>query len=326
MKTFHTLLIALGMFAAQAFAADIRLLSDRNNDYFKSVLEAFTAKTGKTVEVVTGSWSDLKDGLSKGETGDLLLVKDIVYIGDAKQAGVFQKMSDANLKAGVPAYMRDPEGLWTAVSYRVRTLVYNPDEVDPSQLPTYESLSNPEFRGRVCIRNRADYMPSMVAWLVARYGEVKAREIVTGWQANLAMYTARDTETITKVEDGTCAVGISNHYYYARVKSDDPRLVTELLFTNQNDGGVHTNGFGGGVLASASNPDGANELLAFILSSEGSSLMIQAPSYEYPAVATNRPSSMVESFGPVVSSDISWNDIFASYGKGMEILESVGWQ
>ncbi len=324
MKLLNGLLLSLALFAVSANAADIKVLSDRNQAYFQKVVDAFTAKTGKSVEIVTASWSDIKKSLKEGQTGDVLLVKDIDLIVDASNEGVFQRLSDANLNAGVPAHMRDAGGNWTAVSYRVRTLVYDPAMVDVSALSSYEAIAKPEFQGQLCVRNSKEYMPTLVAWLIATYGEPKAREIVTGWRNNVAQFTAGDTKSIEQIEAGSCTVGISNHYYYARMKTADNRLATSLMFTNQQDG-LHTNGFGGGVLKTASNVDGANAFINFILSAEGSSIMIQDPSFEYPAVASNRPTAFVESLGSFKASTTPWSAIGAETAKAREILESVGW-
>lgn len=325
MKLIQGLILGLILVASAAQAAEVLVLSDRNQDYFAKVFEGFTAKTGHTVALVNKPWADLKRDLSFGAEADVLLVKDLSFIVDAKKDGVFQKLSDANLNAGVPAFMRDAEGEWTAVSYRVRTLVYDPLQLTPSEIPTYESISKPEFAGRLCARNSKEYMPTMVAWLIAQYGEVKAKEIVSGWRSNLAMFTARDPETIDKVEDSTCAVGISNHYYYARAKAAEPRLSVEIAMTNADAGGIHTNGFGGGVLKTSSEVEAANALIAYILSPEGSALMIQAPSYEYPAVATNKAAELVEGFGAFTPSEVPWSDVYAQMAKAKEILEQVGW-
>lgn len=325
MKLFQGFLVVAAVVGAFAHASNIKVYSDRGQSYYDGVIKAYTAKTGNTVQIVTGSLGELKTRFKNGETGDLLLLKDIRFLADASSSGYFQKMSDANINSGVPAYMRDPQGLWTAVTYRVRSFVYDPSVIDVSEIGSYESISKPAFKGQLCIRNSGEYMPTMVAWLVAQKGEAKAKEIVQGWRNNV-VFTAKDPESISMVEGGQCSVGIANHYYYLRAKTADERLSVEYAFTAQEDGGVHVNGFGGGVMKTASNIDGANDFLAFILGSEGSSIMIQEPSFEYPAVASNKASSKTEGLGSFKASEVPWSDIGAQISKGEEILESVGWE
>ena len=142
MKMFHALSLVVALFAGSySVAQDLRIYSDRDQKYFQKVFDAFQVKTGKTVVLVNGSYADLKTRFENGETGDVLLLKDLSSFVDAANKNYFQRLSDQNLNSGVPAFMQDPQGRWTAVSYRVRTIAFNPDVFSADDVATYESLT-----------------------------------------------------------------------------------------------------------------------------------------------------------------------------------------
>lgn len=327
MKLFQALSLALALFmGASSVAQDLRIYSDRDQKYFQKVFDAFQAKTGKTVTLVNGSYSNLKTRFQNGETGDVLLLKDLTSFVDAANKDYFQRLSEANLNSGVPSFMQDPQGRWTAVSYRVRTIAYNPDDFSVDDVASYEALAGPAFANSLCIRNANEYMVPFVAWAFAAYGEQKGTDLIKGIKNNVKFFTEGDTASITSIEAANCSATLANHYYYARLKTADNRMVTALTMTNAAHGGLHTNGFGGGVLASASNAGLANEFIGFILSQEGASLMIAEPSFEYPAVAANKASETTEGLGAKVLSEVPWVDIAAQLSKAKQVMEDIGWQ
>lgn len=327
MKLFQALSLAGALVAGSYSAAqDLRIYSDRDQKYFQKVFDAFQAKTGKTVELINGSYSELKTRFENGETGDVLLLKDVGSFVDAANKNYFQRLSDQNLNSGVPSFMQDPQGRWTAVSYRVRTIAFNPDVFSADDVVSYEALTQPTFANSLCIRNGNDYMVPFAAWALAAYGDQKGRELITGIKNNVKFFTGGDTDSLKAVESGNCSATITNHYYYARLKTADQRLLTELTMTNASSGGLHTNGFGGGVMTSATNSGLANEFIAFILSQEGSSLMISEPSFEYPAVLANKASDTTEGLGEKVLSEIPWVDVAAQLSAAKQLMEDIGWE
>ena len=324
MKALH-LLTAL-LFAGAAHAAPLKLFTDRPKDRLDQALTGFTAQTGIAVEITVAPYAELKAKIQGGEKADVLLVKDLTLIMNAVQSGLFTPMSEANRKADVDPSMRDAQGLWTALAYRIRTVAIDPAIVSKDLVRTYESLSGPNFSGQLCMRNLKDYMPTFVAWLISRYGEAKAQAMVEGWKANLAVgFTAGDTASFQAIENGTCLASIGNHYYLARLKAADARFPVELAFADQNEGGLHTNGFGGGVVNGTQQSDKANAFLNYMLSSAGQKALTAAPSFEYPAVKTVNPEAVVVSFGQFKISDVHWTDVGAQIDKANAILERAEW-
>ena len=124
------------------------------------------------------------------------------------------------LDANGPAQLRDPQGRWFGLSERARTIVYSTERVKPDELTTYEDLAGPQWKGRLCLRtSKKVYNQSLVATLIARHGEDKAEEIVSGWVDNLAAAPfSNDTKTMQAVMAGQCDVAIVNTYYFGRLQ------------------------------------------------------------------------------------------------------------
>jgi iron(III) transport system substrate-binding protein len=165
---------------------------------------------------------------------------------------------------------------------RVRTIVYNPDEIAEADLPTtYEELAEPEWDGRVCMRNSTNvYQQSLVASLISEHGEDEALEIVEGWADN-AEILSNDVLIIESVADGLCEVGLVNHYYLGRALEENPDLPVDLIWANQVDRGVHVNISGGGVTTYSKHPEQAQQFLEW-LATDGQDILV-AGNHEYPA-------------------------------------------
>lgn len=327
MKVFQLLApVILAVAGVSAQAAPLKVFTDRPVDRLERAMRGFTSKTGIQVEIVSAPYAELKAKIDAGQKADVLLLKDLSTMTAAARANVFTAMNSANRSANIASFMRDSQGRWTALTYRVRTLVYDSSVFDERSMNSYESIAGRSFSGQLCIRNAKEYMPSMVAWMIERYGEAKTKDILAGWKANLAAgFTDNDTQTLKNIESGTCTAGISNHYYLARLKNADSRFPVEIAFANQNEGGVHTNGFGGGLVAGTTRSSEGNSLMAYLMTPEGQQSLIVDPSFEYPAVQNLQPVQIVRNFGTFSKSQISWTEVGANMSKANDLLERVGW-
>ena len=87
----------------------------------------------------------------------------------------------------VPAYLRDEDDLWTALSLRARIIAIAKDRVPEGAITRIEDLAKPEWKGRVCTRKGSHvYNRALLASLIAHLGEEKAEAWVEGLVSNLA--------------------------------------------------------------------------------------------------------------------------------------------
>ncbi len=295
------LVAAAGLIAptltACSSGSSIQVYSARHYD-LEQAFETYQEETGIEVEFLFGSDAELRERiLAEGENtvADVYITVDAGNLAAAAEEGIFKSVDSATLDEAVPPELRDPEDRWFALAKRLRTIIYAPDRVSPSELSTYEALAEPKWKGRLCLRTAtASYTQSLVAAMIAERGEADTERIVRGWVDNGRIFS-NDVEIIKNVASGNCDVAIVNHYYLARELRDDPNLPVELFWADQNAGGVHVNISGGGVVANANNPEGGQKLLEW-LATDGQSELV-GDNLEYPTNPKVAPDPLLTAWG-----------------------------
>jgi iron(III) transport system substrate-binding protein len=277
----------------------LKVYSGRHYDVEKA-FEQFEEETGIEVEFLTGNDAELRERIEiEGEDteADVYLTVDAGNLATAAEDGLFQPFASTELQDVIPEQYRDADDLWYALALRARTIIYNSDELDEADVPTtYAELAEPEWEGRVCMRNAANgYQQSLVASMIAQDGEEATAEVLEGWARNAEIY-ANDVELIEAMGAGACEVGIANHYYLARAIDEDPDLPVDLIWADQGAGGTHINVSGGGVTKYADNPELGQQFLEW-LGTEGQSVLVDS-NFEFPANTGVEPTELlVEEFG-----------------------------
>ncbi len=233
-------------------------------------------------------------------------------------------MDSAALREAVPENLRDPDGLWYGLSRRARTIVYDPADVDPSELSTYEALADPEWEGRLCLRRSTNvYTQSLVASLIAHHGEDRALEIVRGWADNASILN-NDIAILENIEAGACDVGITNHYYLARLLEDDPDFPVEVFWANQDDRGVHVNVSGAGVTRQADDPELAAQLIEW-LATDGQEAFV-AGNHEYPVNPAVEPDPLIAEFGAFEADTLNAAEFGSLNAEAIELMAEAGYE
>ena len=323
---------ALAMLAgACATSADddtVRVYSGRHYDLEEAFVQ-FADETGISVEFLFGSDAELRERIqAEGEDtqADVYMTVDAGNLFLAADDGIFQPIDSDVLDEVVPANIRHPDGLWYGLTQRVRTFVYDPEEVDPSELSTYADLADPRWQGRVCMRNAANvYTQSLVASLIANEGYEGASTIVQGWVDNDVDILGSDVLILDTIAEGGCDVGITNHYYLARLMEDEPDFPVALAFAEQDTRGVHVNVSGAGVTRFADNPDLAQQLLEW-LATNGQDLFANS-NHEYPVNAEIDPDPLVAAeFGSnFVADPLNASDYGSFNADAIRLMAEVGY-
>ena len=168
----------------------VTVYSSRKEHLIQPLFEKFTEDTGIEVNYLTGKGADLIERLKlEGENtpADMFMTVDAGDLWYAGTQDIFQSVVTDTIQSNIPMHLRDPEGLWTGLSVRARTIVYSTDRVDPSELSTYSDLAKEKWTGKLCLRtSKKIYTKSLVASIIHNQGQEKATEIVKGWVDNLA--------------------------------------------------------------------------------------------------------------------------------------------
>ena len=282
----------------------------------ETAFEEYEEETGVNVEFLTGNDAELRERIAaEGEEteADVYLTVDAGNLWRAAEDGLFQPADSPILDQSIPQEYRDPENRWFGLALRTRTIVYNTDLVDEADVPTtYEALAEPEFEGRVCMRNSSnDYQQSLVASMIAADGEERTLEVLRGWADNAEIY-ANDVALLEAMAAGACEIGVANHYYLARMLEEDPDTPIGLVWAEQDSRGVHVNISGGGITRYADNVDLGQQFLEW-LATDGQNTLV-ADNHEYPANPSVEAEPLIrERFGTDFVRDSLHADVLGSF-------------
>ncbi|MEM7272185.1 MAG: extracellular solute-binding protein [Actinomycetota bacterium] len=338
MRISRALILLLGMLAAGGLALSacgsdsegtLRIYTGRHYD-LEAAFEAFAEERNINIEYLEGSDAELRERIqAEGEDteADIYMTVDAGNLAAAADAGLFLPIDSEILANAIPDNLSDPDGYWYGLSARVRTIAYSTERLSIDEVPTtYEELAQPEWEGRVCLRNSSNaYTQSLVASMIGNLGYDGALEIVSGWADN-ADIMSNDVIALNSIRDDRCDVAIVNHYYLARELDEDPNYPVGLVWANQDDRGAHVNISGAGIIKSADDPELAQELLEW-LATDGQSLFVDGNN-EYPTNPDIAPESLIATeFGETFVRDqlnaAEWGVLNA---EAVRLLDEAGYE
>lgn len=310
--------------------ADLQIYTARHYD-LEEAFASFTDETGITVEFLAGDDAELLERLkAEGDStpADLFMTVDAGMLWNAAEQGVLEPIESPVLDEAVPEDLRDPDGEWYGLAMRARTIVYAPDAVDPADIDTtdsYAALGDPRWKGRVCMRDEtASYTQSLVASLIDLHGTERTQEIVESWVANDVQIMSNDVELLEAIDAGGCDIGISNHYYLARMLEEDPDFDVDLFWASQDGDGTHVNISGAGLIAGTDAPAEAQQLLEW-LATDGQSAFVDA-NHELPVNPDVEPEPLVASFGDFDRMPVDARAYGALNAEAVELLDQAGYR
>jgi iron(III) transport system substrate-binding protein len=318
-------LVSCGVIDAFSDEDTVRVYSGRHYD-LEEAFEQFADESGVDVEFLFGGDAELRERLrTEGEDtlADVFMTVDAANLELAASEDLLQPLDTSELEM-IPANLVHPDRLWVGLSKRVRTIMYHPDRVDPSDLSTYEDLADPRWSGRLCMRNSNNvYTQSLVASLIYHHGYEGALEIVTGWVANETEIMSNDIVILETIAAGGCDVGITNHYYLARLVEDDPDFPVLPFWANQDGRGVHVNVSGAGVTSDADNPDLAGRLIEW-LATEGQEAFVYG-NHEYPVNPEVPPPPLVREWGEFTEDPLNAAEFASLNADAIRLMNEAGY-
>ena len=315
---------------------EVNVYSHRHYDSDKLLFKKFEEKTGIKVNIVTAKAEELVSKLAiEGENtpADLLITADIGNLYEAKERKLLQPIDSKILNENIPTHLKDNENKWFGLTKRARVFVYNPNKVDPKNLSDYFSLTKPEFKGKVITRSATSgYNKSLIASIIANYGEAKGLEFVKGMAANFP-YDPKgsDRDQIRAVAAGDADVAIVNTYYLGVMLSGEDKKDIEIakslkiFFPAQDTTGTHINISGAGVTAYAKHKENAIKLIEFLSSEEAQAAFAEGNS-EYPVNPKVKPSQTVASWGTFKEDTISLSEVGKYTKKAVELASKGDWK
>ncbi|GJD78100.1 extracellular solute-binding protein [Methylobacterium gregans] len=327
-------LLATLLAAVSAQAAEVNLYTTREPGLIRPILDAYTAKTGTTVNTVFVEKGLAERVAAEGERAkaDVLMTVDIGNLIELVDRGLAQPVKSAALDAAVPATLRDPEGRWFALSSRARVAYADARDFADLKALSYEELADPKWKGKLCLRSgQHPYNTALIAHHLAKHGPEKTEAWLKGVKANLARKPAGGDRDIARdILAETCEIGLGNSYYVGLMRSGKGgpeqvkwgEAITVALPTFEG-GGTHVNVSGAVVAKNAPNRDEAVKLLEYLVSDEAQALYAQA-NYEYPVKAGAKIDPLLTAMGPLAIDPTPLADIARNRKAASLLVDKVG--
>ena len=315
----------------------LNIYSSRHYQTDEALYEAFSKQTGIKINRIEAGEDALIERIrSEGarSPADVLITVDAGRLWRAQELGLLRPVRSASLNARIPANLREPEGLWFGFSTRARVIAYSKSKVNPSEIPTYESLADPKWKGRVCVRSSTHmYNLSLMGALISHIGEAKAEAWAKAVRANFAREPkGGDTDQIKGVAQRECDVALVNHYYYARLarsdKADEKAMVEQvgIVFPDQAGRGTHVNISGAGVLKNAPHAEASVKFLEY-LASDAAQRYFADGNNEWPAVAgVDANNTVLAAFGKHRRDSLNVAALGRNQPAAQKIFDRAGWK
>jgi iron(III) transport system substrate-binding protein len=285
----------------------VNVYSGRHYQADENLFREFTSQTGIRVNLVKANSDQL---LNRLEMEGARSPADIIITGDAgrliiaREKGLLQPVISEKATSLVPFHFRDSENYWLGFTKRARVIIYPKERIDPSELDSYESLTDEKWQGRLLVRSSQNhYNQTLMASILAAHGEEEATSWARGIVKNMARSPiGNDRDQIKGIAAGAGDIAIANTYYMGLMLNSTNREERDvasqmvIFFPNQNDRGTHVNISGIGITAHSRNYKNALLLTEFLLS-EHAQHVFATENYEYP-----------------VNPDVEWPDLLKSWG------------
>jgi iron(III) transport system substrate-binding protein len=321
-----------GLIAVPAAAQHVNLYTTREPGLIQPLLEAFTKSTGIKVTSIF-----VKDGLAERlaaegtrSPADILMTVDLGNLVDLVERGLTQPLQSAALEQAVPANLRGAKDEWFALSLRARVL-YAARDLDLSSF-TYESLADPRWKGKVCIRaGQHPYNTALIAAHIAHHGEARTEAWLRGVKANLARAaTGGDRDVARDIMGGICDVGVANSYYVGLMRSGagGPEQVKwgnaiKVILPTFERGGTQVNVSGAALARHSPNRAAAVRFLEYLVSDEAQRIYAEA-NFEYPVKPGAVVHPLVAALGPLNVDAIQLDEIARHRTLASRLVDKVG--
>lgn len=307
------LVVFFALIAASCSSSDdettVTIYSGRNEELIQPILDDFTEETGIVVEVRYGESADLAVLLTEEgdqSPADVYLSQSPGAVEFLEDEGLLADLPDDVLSL-VPETVRDADGRWVGVSGRQRVLVYNPELVDPGELPaSVFELTDPAWEGRLGIAPGNGSFQDFVTAMRGSIGDADTLAWLEGLESNDVQSYPKNSAIVAAVGRGEIAAGLVNHYYNFRLLEEDPNHVGLNHQLATDDLGSLLIVTGAAVLDGSENQDNAATLLEYLLS-EPAQRFFADETFEYPLANGVEPSGDIPpaEFGSVADLDVT---------------------
>ena len=322
---------ALALFVAAPMRADeVNIYSLRQPDLFQPLIDAFTAETGIAVNLafIEGGMKERLVAEGSRTPADMVLSVDGPRLVELAEAGVLQPVDDPVLKANIPPAFRGTDDLWFGLSSRARVVYASKDRVKDGEVTTYEALTDPKWKGRICTRSgTSDYNVALMAAMIAHHGAEYAEAWAAGVKANLARRpVGADRDQVKAIWAGQCDISLGNTYYMAMMLADpdqrDWAEAVRIVFPTFEDGGTHMNISGVGLTKAAPHKAAAIRFMEWLSGDEAQGIYATINN-EFPVKPGVPRSPLVAGWGDFAPDTLPMPAIAKERAEALKLMEDV---
>ena len=308
----------------------VTVYSGRSENLFKPVLDAFQCETGIAYRARWANSTDLAlliDTEGDRTDADVFISRSPGPVGFLEAKGLLATL-DSSVLDLVANEHRGANGTWIGFSGRKRVLVYNIDNVPPSELPdSVFDLTEPEWRGRVAIPATN---ASFLDWFTVfrdQYGDDVATQWLDDMVANNARFYPNNVAIVEAADRGEIDVGLVNHYYNYRMTADAEAAGNEHRAANHDlsdeDIGSVLIVASATMTANADDREAAQSLIAYLLSPSVQRYFTNN-TYEYPLTGDVEPNSSLPPLTVRSTGSVDFDALGGGFAGSEDIIQKSG--
>jgi iron(III) transport system substrate-binding protein len=266
----------------------LTVYSGRAERLIKPVFDAFTAKTGIQIQLLSSGTTELVNRMkAEGDRSpaDIFITNDAGSLEIARAAGLFRPLNMREVERAIPPQFRAADNSWIGLSGRFWIIVYNTTMVKPDQVKSLLDLADPMWKDKIAIPNAgSEYLQAGVSVIRASVGDEPTKKFLEGIRDNAGTKVyQKSSQIVDAVAKGQVALGIVNHYYVYRHLVTQRTAPIAVLMPDQQEGGMGAimNIAGIGVLKHTPRMENAKLLVEFLVAQAGQKMFADLDK-EYP--------------------------------------------
>lgn len=287
----------------QSSSDQLIVYSGRSQALVDQLVEDFKEQTDIDIEVRYGNDAELLAVMNEEgdqSPADVYWANTTGALAQASQQNKLVPLPDSLINK--PAAYQSSSGEWVPVTVRFRVLAYNPEAVDPDDLP--ESIldlpEHSEFEDRVGWTPTYSSFYDFVTALRVTKGDEAARDWLLDMQELDPKSYSSNTPMVQAIMAGEIDMGLTNHYYVIQTKhggmegyfedhehygedEPDPEANIETYHFAKGDIGNLALVTGAAQLQTANDPELAQRFLSFLLSKQAQEYAAESVN-EYPVI------------------------------------------
>lgn len=304
---------------------ELTVYSGRGENLISPLIERLQVDTGIHVKVRYGNTAGLASTIleeGKNSPADLFFAQDAGALGALAKEGRLLKLPNTLLEK-VDHRFRSFNGDWIGITGRARTVDYNIELVNPSELSdSIWGYTDAKWGdGKIGWAPINGSFQSFVTAFRVIEGEEKAQDWLEGIIANEPQVYPKNTPIVAALGRGEIYVGFVNNYYLHRFKAEDPNFPVEHHYT-KGDAGSMINVAGVGIVDTVKDRSLAEQFISHMLKEETQRYYTNT-TYEYPLVKGVEVIGNQKPLSEINTPDIDLSDIDDLNGT-LNLLQDVG--